>query len=374
MISPVPDIIYVDDDDPDGFLSLCEGNERDRFTPFQVEDGEPPSAALECAADANAWVFDFFLAEPQENEDNGLSLFSKWRQKIPYYPPIVLVSSDLRAALGEDLAPSPLRHHVLANRFGVEWVGDKNNRETMRRTLKIGSACEDLQRTLSAPAEEGKEQRLLKTLRTEMIVGDLLKVSEDVQWRETALRQVDAARPPRLSRSSSPRAVARSLIRWLIGHVLPYQSFLLDDAQAGLRLGVTPESFASIAATDRDKLGAALYRGPLQDFHGRRWWRAGLDHLAFDLDDQEGGFRTAFERSFGNKVDWLKESVPVLVSDADLVQTGEIMEAAECVRAVDEDFPSNVEPAWVPVALATDDRNLAAKVLSEDQYLVDPDE
>jgi hypothetical protein len=62
---------------------------------------------------------------------------------------------------------------------------------------------------------------------------------------------------------------------------------------------------------------------------------------------------------------------PVLVSDADLVETGEVAHAQECVRITDEDFPANVEPAWVRIADVRENRDLAAKVIFEDRDLVE---
>jgi hypothetical protein len=69
----------------------------------------------------------------------------------------------------------------------------------------------------------------------------------------------------------------------------------------------------------------------------------------------------------------LGQREPVIVSDADLVETSEIAETSDCVRAQDDDFPPDVDPAWVRIDLAREDARLAAKVVFDDrELLADP--
>lgn len=70
------------------------------------------------------------------------------------------------------------------------------------------------------------------------------------------------------------------------------------------------------------------------------------------------------------QIDFLTQNDPVIRSDADLVETDEIVEARLCVRATDEDFPADVEPAWVLISEVRDNRKLAAKVIFEDQEVL----
>lgn len=71
-------------------------------------------------------------------------------------------------------------------------------------------------------------------------------------------------------------------------------------------------------------------------------------------------------------IEWLLQSEPVLLSDANLVETDEVVEARECVRVTDEDFPANVDAAWVRIEAAREDRQLEAKVVYEDRDLLRP--
>ncbi|MEF3130115.1 hypothetical protein OS035_01385 [Rhizobium sp. 268] len=119
-------------------------------------------------------------------------------------------------------------------------------------------------------------------------------------------------------------------------------------------------------------LDACEYRGPLNEFLGRRWWRAAIDDLSWNLSQDEHGYEAALGKlNVGENITWLMQSEPVLLSDADLVETDEIAEASECVRVTDEDFPANVDPAWVLIKLVKEDKHLRAKVVYEDRDLLD---
>ncbi|TCS09300.1 hypothetical protein EV281_1011181 [Rhizobium sp. BK418] len=198
------------------------------------------------------------------------------------------------------------------------------------------------------------------------------------------MRHIDRARPPREVSTPSDTLKAQVVIGWLLAHVLPYPSFLLTDRQAALRLQITPDSFRKLVETvgtdgnggaHQGKLLASRYEGPLSRFLGPRWWRAGIDDLAWHLSQDAAGFQAALEALAGTgAIKWLEQSEPVLVSDADLIETDEIAEAKDCVRVTDEDFPAGIDPAWVRIDEARSDKKLAAKVIYEDRELLDDEE
>lgn len=359
----MPGIVYVDDK-PEEFTGQLPKDVRDRFVNFTFENGEVGREAFEAAKSAHVWLFDFFLVEqnPAIEDENGLSLFQKWRAAMgDGRPTTVVVSNDLQKALGQD--PGPIaRRHVIAQRIGVEWIGDKS-RDTVERILQLEDAANGIAK--SSKALEGQNSGDL-VFDLASFCLDVLKVPAEASWANSAQRQVDRARPPRIG--SGGGGVVRVTVGWLLAHVLPYPSFLLTDAEAALRLGVTPASVEKLERNDAGPLGAAVYKGPLCDFLGRRWWRAGIDRLAFDATGTEASYEEALAKATGS-TDWehLTLTEPVLLSNADLVETNEVAEASECVRVVDEDFPADVEPAWVRINEAKADRQLAAKVIFEDR-------
>jgi hypothetical protein len=374
----VPDIVYVDNN-PDSFTHLIPGLEENRVGTFVYSEEYPAEDALEPAKEAKVWLFDFFLVEPahaQSKDENGLSLFQKWQAAVVEgRPTTVLISSALESAIKEPLGPVE-RHHVIAQRRGVEWIGDKSI-ETWRRVVQLADGAAVISDALKPAQEEGKP---LGTYDLEQLCYGVLQVPKDAAWGNSAQRQVDRARPPR-EVPLLPPATARALLGWLISHVLPYPSFLLTDAQAALRLQITPVSYRALAGaiegegdrtSHRTLLAASCYKGPLANFLGRRWWRAGIDDLAWQLSQEPDGYDPALERLGGAAgLEKLLQPEPVLVADADLVETDEVSDASECVRVTDEDFPANVEPAWVRIVDLQDNRELKAKVIYEDRDLLE---
>jgi hypothetical protein len=379
-VNSVPDIVYVDNE-PDSFTHLITDNQKDRLGAFIYSEEDPAEHALEPAKHAKVWLFDFYLvddAPPEARDENGLSLFQKWQAAVGgARPTTVLISSALENAVNEPLGPVQ-RHHVVAQRRGVEWIGDKSA-ETWRRVIALADASAWIGQALIPSPTAGKG---LGTYDPQLLCFDVLAAPRDAEWANSAQRQVDRARPPREVPTATPAATARAIIAWLISHVLPYPSFLITDAQAALRLQVNPESFPALAAAVQDagveegyraRLAACRYTGPLQAFLGRRWWRAGVDDLAWQLSEAEEGFSSGLQSLLGNLPVTQLEGVdePVLLFDADLVETSQVGESRDCVRVTDEDFPANVEPAWVRISDLKDNQKLRAKVIYEDRDLVE---
>jgi hypothetical protein len=373
------DIVYVDDD-PFGFMSLLRSDEQGRLQEFEFGESFPALEALEAAKTAKVWLFDFFLVADRQastDDENGLSFFQKWkREAAGARPTTVLLSSQLEQAIGEPIGKIE-RRHAIAQRHGVEWIGEKDE-NTLRQVIELADAALLIGGSLNAIQAKTLN---FGTYNLEQLCYEVLRAPRDAEWASSAQRQIDRARPPREVPIATEAATARAIIGWLISHVLPYPSFLLTDAQAALRLQMTPAGFVSLSdyVDDADgnehraRLAACRYTGPLDRFLGRRWWRAGVDDLAWRLSEAEGGFAAGFEALMGNfaveRLDDFDE--PVLVSDADLIETSEIADARDCVRVTDEDFPANVEPAWVRIADVRENRQLAAKVIFEDRDLVE---
>lgn len=368
----MPDIIFVDND-PEGFLALASKIDRERIRPYSIDGANDMDAAFSAAHDAALWLFDFFLDDESEEShpENGLSLFQRWRGAIPTgRPATAVVSGHLQKALGEPIGP-PARYHVHAQLLGVEWIGEKNE-ESMRKIIKLADASSRLAGRLSP--QSGAPEHKIEPLSLEDLCSRLLE-APDGDWINSARRQVDRARPPRILAPLAGVGAARFVLAWLLNHVLPYPSFLLSDLQAAVRLGISIESLQLLLQQQNglsETLSKIVYTGPLADFDQRRWWRAGIDNLAWRMSQQDEGYNLALESNARpTSIQWLAQTEPVVVSDPDLVETTEVAEAAECVRAMDEDFPPNVDPAWVRIKDAREDHKLRAKIVFEDRILLD---
>jgi hypothetical protein len=364
-------IVYVDDD-YDTLLSLLEHSERNLFVAASPDDERTLESLFSKAKDADLWLFDFFL-EPEapstgsQNElnilrENGLSIFQKWRHAVQDARPFTaLISSDLEKAVGQ--SPRFERRHILAERIGVEWVADKTGAD-LRQIIALYNAARELRLQCDQWQEGTPYLRFLAT--------EVLKLPH-CGWSRSAERQIDRARPPLSSHMPSSYAKAREILSWLLAKVLPYASFLLTERQAAVRIGVSLETFRTLNAAEKAnslsmQLAGAQYIGPLNSFHGARWWRAGIDHLVWEAS-QGGLSYTDFlvSKADGQELIFLTQADPVVVYDADLIETDEIAESTDCVRAQDEDFPADADPAWVKCSDLEGDRNLAAKVFLEDK-------
>ncbi|GAB1582896.1 hypothetical protein [Phyllobacterium phragmitis] len=376
----MPDIVYIDDA-PDEFLSQAN-SETARIEPFVFERTDALDHAFAAAKEANVWLFDFYLITPahtDHGDENGLSLFQKWKATIGGRPTTVVVSNDLSSAIGEPLGPLE-RHHVVAQKHGVDWVGTKTP-ETLNRIIELADAAGLIGKNLPITFPDKVPYGIYDP---ETLCFNVLRVPPKAEWANSAMRQIDRARPPREVSIASDGVKAQAIIGWLLSHVLPYPSFLLTDRQAALRLEITPDSFRALVQAaeakgegkpNQTRLIEAKYSGPLSGFLGPRWWRAGIDDLAWHLSQDVAGYRPALkEIAEATEVEWLTQTEPVIVSDADLVETDEIAEASDCVRVTDEDFPAGIDAAWVLLTSARSDRKLAAKVIYEDRSLLSSDE
>jgi hypothetical protein len=111
------------------------------------------------------------------------------------------------------------------------------------------------------------------------------------------------------------------------------------------------------------------YTGILKGFAGPRWWTAAIDAFDWELPRDNTGRTSALEKLVAPiPLAELGLVDPVVVSDADLVETDEIDALENCVRASDEYFPAPALPAWVRISAARDEVALARKVRVEDQH------
>ena len=165
---------------------------------------------------------------------------------------------------------------------------------------------------------------------------------------------------------------SRDVIAWMLRHVLPYPSFLVRERHLAVRLRLAPSCLKAALAAETELstlLGKVRYNGVLHDFGDKRWWTAGVDAIDWDLPRDGKSERSDALARLVHPVALVELDVadPVVVSDADLIETDEVAALADCVRATDEHFPAHAAPAWVRIQAAREDKALARKVRLEDQ-------
>ena len=353
------DIIYIDDSP--GIPGLI-GTHLDRIVIVNDPAHALPADLPILLKTANLLIVDYFLDESARDlsrSENGLSELMKLRQK----PVAALVSNDLQDALQEPILAA--RRHVLAARNGVAWVADKTDPGTASELLAIADASARI-RAICGETNVDSFERVLK---------NALSFPSDYEWSATAERHLDRARPPHppAPSISTVAAASREIITWLLHKIMPFPSLLIESRHVALRLGVKNDWLQKLLKSEQrskltETLKAAEYTGVLSNYQGRRWWwRAAVDYFVWSCSSGTQPYKAALSEAAATKPRFLKEENPVIVSDADLVETDAVAEASDCVRALDESFPPEVPPAWVKIADVLGDASLREKILFEDR-------
>jgi hypothetical protein len=242
------------------------------------------------------------------------------------------------------------RHlNSIARLNNVEWVFSKRNSENERplRDQVLSLAMAMYRLPTSWP--------ITNSARIRADVVHLLGLREN-KWSERAWTHVQNCHPP--IHDLSPPTYGVTFIRWLLTSILPYSTFLWDFRQLSARLRVTPISLKEALLKDRQlarKLSPYEYRGTLQDFLGRRWWRAGVEHFLltnsnanpFGSDELQ---RVA--RGLSRRLRPITLSEPVVAFDEELRPKDELVELSDAVELHPDDWPAYAGKPWVRRALA----------------------
>lgn len=243
-----------------------------------------------------------FNAEPNPlslTAADGASFVShlrSWSRKTgKALAPIILVTNDDQAfaneipAIGATLPLSGSflgREFQVAPALDVEWVQHKIANDARTRIQALAHA------SLAANEIVGADGASLEEIER------LLDLSTEVVWYDKAREELRSARPPVSQRDDIPATQCgpSHVIRWLCHRALPYPGMFFSDLYAAWSLGISLEGLHSLADTDMatpwlKDFNDAEYSGPLCEFAGRRWWRAGIAHLVWTLDQEASKLR-----------------------------------------------------------------------------------
>lgn len=251
--------------------------------------------------------------------------------------PIVLRTGEIdRLAVG---LPAGQRQHLFARQHDIEWLFDKNEPEP---TLDHPSAVARML-ALAAAADSVPDGR------TDTAAIAAWMGLADPLWADVARLHLARSRPPRNAMTEASNG--RDLLRWLLHRLLPYPAALLDRWAVAARVGVQPASVPGLPADGFfAPLEASRYTGPLADYCGPRWWRAGVDAFAEDFlqmaEARERGAAAAGQHSAAEPLD-MASPVPVL--GADLTPDG-MAEDVDAVRILPDDWPVFADAAYARAA------------------------
>ena len=351
-------ILYVEDGE--SALPISVRDQAVQISPHQIAEH------IDAAETALLWVFDFYYEEDQGVtgvfDENGLSELSKLREGISGPRPFtVVLSGHLERMLKErGVAPIP-RRHTQATALGVDWLAEKNDAEE-----------EAVIERIAASLIETSEK-----LKSRSSLSDLLRIPEK-SWAAIAERHIRTARPPSLQKDNSNsgdalqsdaiRSICRDAVTWALHVLFPYPGVLISDAQAAALLEVKLVGFRRwVSDTGKELVDECEYKGILSGHLGRRWWRAGIEDLLWQINDDASFDKGRIAKGLSSD-DFTNVSSPVVCHNEELVETEEIVSAEDCVRLAGFDFPSHVDPVWVKQELVLNNRRLTDLVVYDDLY------
>ncbi|MEU7822484.1 hypothetical protein [Catellatospora sp. NPDC049133] len=381
----VPMVVIVDDEDQSSFAELIhdQGVEAVAIGPDDLDS--------ELLARATVVVLDQYLENwPQRAKlelpltlrvPDGLALAAVLRSHVEHSggksgPTRAPVAFALRTGeldkLGVGL-PRGAREHLLARQYNLEWVFSKGEQSTptgpsvAARVAALARASSTLPTDWTADSHDPG-------------LGWLALPSspwaDDVRW------QVEQCRPPQ--HVVAERSAGIAWLRWFLHKVLPFPTFLLDEMHLSVALGLTVNALKQVIRSESDmatRLNEVLYRGPLDNFLGNRWWRAGVSHLVEEMIEEGSAYGEGRTRSIaaavshlhGSKLEEISVDDPVVGVRADYTIIPSPLSAANCVRLQPDEWPPYADDAWSEKSAVTGedaDRDLLALVVLTDRWRI----
>jgi hypothetical protein len=368
-----PFVLHVDDD-PDE-LRTWEDEVRTQAK-IELEVCHPDDVSEEALRRASVVLVDFKLERWPERANtkplalkpaNGLALLSILQEAAFEIEPATARAFALYTAVIQDVARG-LAHqpHIVARAHNLEWVFEKNGTRSNGLVSRAAKVAELAAAVSALPAKWPGDapESAASALRT------WLNLPADVAWHGAAWRAVRRCRPPLHAFAEHTQGVG--VLRWALHRVLPYPTFLLDEAHLAARLRVPLDSLRSgLDSTEFHNLFSSVeYQGQLRTVAGRRWWRAGIESVIFSLTPNTPGDLGALHVALSERTPALKlESelrlFPVL--DRQFGVQDRLASEAEVVEVVPDDWPPFADEAWALRADLADSPELKAVVVEEEE-------
>jgi hypothetical protein len=303
---------------------------------------------------ANLVLVDFKLTEWPERDNglplalrpvNGLALLSVLQEAALEIDPAKSRAFALYTSVLGDVARGlPQQPHLVARAHNLEWVFEKNSpRATVeaiaRRVAELARAVDALPQKWPSTSEAA-----------ESTIRDWLGISLDATWFDAAWEGVVQCQPP--LHSFAEHTLGIGVVRWLLQKVLPYPTFLLDEAHFAARLRVPLASFRSAVNESEftSLFGDSEYKGQLGTIQGRRWWRAGLEAAIFNITQSAPGSLAALRAGLNSAVPSLKvveKGRLFVVLDNEFRPSEALASESEGVSEVrPDDWPPFADEAW----------------------------
>lgn len=276
---------------------------------------------------------------------NGLAVLATLQEKAHELDPTRARAYALYTAVIQDVARELVHQpHIVARAHNLEWVFEKNGAENpiserARRVGELAGAVESLPQDWPGDAAASATEAL----------HAWLALAKNAPWVDAATREIRRCRPPIHEFAEHTHGIG--VVRWALHKILPYPTFLLDEAHLAARLRVSLDSLRAAAeSTDFNAFfGTALYSGQLASFLGRRWWRAGVEHAIFEATADTPGDLSALQEVLKKKVPAIEaEQAPRLFPVlGQQFRTKDLLATEDAVVEVrPDDWPPFADEAW----------------------------
>lgn len=374
-----PRVLIVDDDDMEGFAALLDaaGLLALHVTPDELSEDH--------LSDVHIVLIDEYLEEWHRRESvsdavglyvrDGIALSAVLRSHLDNRGPAEHVplkprdtSIVLRTGRLDVLAagtPRYMRPVTVSRQHDLEWVlrkEDENGEREVDVIKSLASAVLNLPQSWNG-------------LTTEDIYEWLGLGSQS--WRDAASQQIEECRPPWSVLAAS--SAGRKWISWFLQRILPFPTFLIDDLRAAAYLGLSYTALDVLVKDDGvvgNMLRASQYTGELKEFTGRRWWRAGLQHLKAEMlgsssDRSADSIIKSVEVSCGLDLSLYRLGIrfPVFEIDNDYNVRSKPIEIETAVRLQPDEWPSYADDPWLDARVAQSDE-LSKLVIVDDRSFV----
>lgn len=349
-----PHVLLVDDE-----AGALEDVRRVFEKRTSVELLHPQSVTEDHLAAASLVLVDYELKSWDERDSqscasmqplNGVALASVYRSfaKERFRRPVAVALYSGRLS---ELAPIPseTRPHVLANLGSLEWVFSKVD----PRAVTAGQDLENLVRSsvsLASAVEALPPAWPVEVDQVRWQVQQLLASPTEGEDAAAFWGAIAQCHPPMYEMSTASHGMW--FLDWMLYHILPYSTFLIDRMSLGAMLKFVPTALDEVLKGDSvvaDRLRSVEYTGVLHDFNGRRWWQPGVAALAKDMRDATPEFHVGarIEAVTGVSGTW-RGDFPVVCYDGRLAQLPTLYEVSEAVEIRPDLWPAFARQAYAP--------------------------
>lgn len=378
MPERLPSILVVDDE-PETIRSL-EGLLHGKA---DVEVRHPREVTATHLSGADLVLVDYLIDQWPERERvdalaqrpmNGLAVASILRAHLEHNDvestvrrsPTAFALNSAHLALLSGGLPIGVGAHAIARANNLEWAFSKQQVSSSPVTSPLDQwvSLADAVRRLPAywPSDTEKVKELAR---------HFFGLSSEISWSARAWADIEDCHPPLHELSTATHGLA--LLRWMLQRILPYPCFLFDEVYLAARMYVHHDELVRLLKSSPliESLLPFRYLGPLSEFLGPRWWRAGIEAFLWAETRGESydpqSVRSTLAKLTG--VD-LEDSVRVnaiVCLDHNYTPLPGLYSAEAAVRIQPDDWPPYAQQAWTTIELANDDPLLGSLVVHEDK-------